>query len=294
LSRPKNSEFRVQNLEFRIPIRVLALFLLVGCGRGFQAKDQLNELTGLHSKDVKYKSNNLVPEDSKFIQFIIADKATDTYSNVKQAVGFFDKGSLINATPFPEKGPGFLASPTHRKKHYSTLELKQVLTYAAAVVKEKQPNGNPVIIGSLSLKDGGPAGEHKSHQNGTDADVFYYSRDASTLKRDMVEKRQVAKEFDAIRTYLYVKTLVQTGRVIRILVDPAIKSALCIQASLAGDSTLDNETLRRLRPTEDHEDHMHIRTYCPWNSIPECGNQLEIDLSQGTGCPIFTAHPSLQ
>lgn len=266
------------------------VFLLLGCGKGLKAKVEVNELTGLRSGDTKFKTNDLVPANRKFEEFVIKDEDAQSFYSTKQSIGRCDKGSLVNATFLPEEGDGFIASPTHRSKHYSSFELQKVITFAAKTVHDKYPKSSPIRIGNLSKMNGGPSGGHESHQNGTDADVFYYSYDSNDndLTPNMVSGGRTTKNFDAPRTYLYVKSLVSTGRVIRILVDRAVKNALCIQASLMNDSTVNNETLRRLRPTPGHTDHMHVRIYCPFNSAGHCENQLDLDISEGTGCPLFT------
>ncbi|MGE3973233.1 MAG: penicillin-insensitive murein endopeptidase [Bdellovibrionales bacterium] len=274
----------------RFQRQILAWFcifsLSVACGKGFQVKGKTSEMTGLVVKDSRYRTNQLVDENMDYEKFVSKDPATPDATYTPQSRGSFDRGSLVNASLLPSKGSGYIASPAHRLKHYSNFELQKVITFAAAEVRKKYPQGSPLEIGSLSPANGGRNGDHKSHQNGTDADIYYYSINESD-DHDMVKGGKVLDHFDYTRNYLFMKHLVSTGRVIRIFVSEEIKRALCNQAAFLGESTTVNETLRRIRPEAGHDDHMHIRTYCPFGSIPGCLDQEEISKSQGPECEVL-------
>jgi murein endopeptidase len=280
--------------KWSLPFALIsALALTSACSKGFHTKEDQQGLTGLHSGDSSYKTNNLAPPSEaykeNYKQKYKENVTKDSSAQLVQSIGYFDNGSLQNASFLPAQAPGLLASPRHRRKHYSSFELQQVLLSAAEVVHKAYPKGSPAVVASLSKEHGGET-NHASHQNGTDADVFYYSTEEGA-PNEMLAGGRLVENFDAARTYLFLKAAVSTGRVMRVFMHEKIKQALCIHAKLIGDSTTKNETLRRIQGMKNkldqrsnHSDHMHIRIYCPWNSVGACKNQTDIARDQGTNC----------
>lgn len=127
-------------------------------------------------------------------------------------------------------------------------------------------------VGDISRPDGGyfyPP--HRSHQNGLDADLLFVgeTRWRSVLDADGA----VSARFDFELNWEYWRAIVGQrmrvgGRddsvVSMILVDPAIKAAVCAWAASTGRAATPEgyEILRRLRPTAGHDDHFHIRLRC--------------------------------
>jgi penicillin-insensitive murein endopeptidase len=117
--------------------------------------------------------------------------------------------------------------------------------------------------------------------------------DESGFTEVFVKHGKLTENFDIERNWLFFHTAVSTGKIQRIFVDPAIKRLYCIlfdkqggQAQLTRGSDPVSlgeagETLRRLRPYQNHDDHMHIRLYCPAGNTA-CVSQEEV--LPGTGC----------
>jgi penicillin-insensitive murein endopeptidase len=77
----------------------------------------------------------------------------------------------------------------------------------------------------------------------------------------------------------YVKLLrrsVSYPEVARIFVNPAIKKWLC-------DNVKDDRAfLRKITPIMGHDDHFHVRLFCPADN-PGCRNQAELPADEGCG-----------
>lgn len=207
-----------------------------------------------------------------------------------QAVGFYADGSLINDLYFPLEGSGFLKVFRDRKRNYATDYLFNVISYGAKEIATKYPDGERIQIGDISKQSGGQLARHASHQNGLDADIAYLRNNHREMKPEgfggfdevFVSNGKVTANLDVQRNYEIVKHYVSTSTVNRIFMDAAIKTRLCEYAKTLQMTDLDKETLRRIRPLENHQDHMHLRIKCP-NSSPNCVTQAEPPA--GTGCP---------
>ena len=135
--------------------------------------------------------------------------------------------------------------------------------------KAKQVAGWPgILIGDMSQPRGGPMWDgHNSHQVGLDADIYLTpmpNRELSRAERELVETtdgggcepdRCGPKRLDA-GTFRGPQGRCQGTQVERIFVNPAIKKALCREA------TGDRGWLNKVRPMHGHDYHFHIRIKC--------------------------------
>lgn len=154
-----------------------------------------------------------------------------------------------------------------------------------------------------------PSG-HASHQRGTDADIWLTpspdhklsSEVRETLNAGSVLKVDSAELDMSIWSPAYtnfVRTAAQDPNVARIFVTPAIKKYLCSCKSADGKDT---EWLRRLRPWEGHDDHIHVRLKCPpgdpcveQEAPPEgdgCGDELAEWMVKTEKDPPYKSVPS--
>jgi penicillin-insensitive murein endopeptidase len=128
-----------------------------------------------------------------------------------------------------------------------------------------------LLVGDMSQPRGGPMlSGHTSHQIGLDADIWLTpmpDRILSPQEREDMEAVSMLKDpfsvDPAIFTLLQVKLIKRAAtypQVARIFVHPAIKKALCQQASQAGKDT---SWLGKVRPWWNHHYHFHIRLACP-------------------------------
>jgi penicillin-insensitive murein endopeptidase len=247
------------------------------------------------SKDESEMSGGQGPRVGEIVDDIDdspSDKPPENSKSNPQAVGFYAEGKLINDLFFPFVGEGFLKVFRDRKRNYATDYLYSVISYGAKELQRRYPDGERVQIGDISKQGGGQLSRHASHQNGLDADLSYFRKDRREMDPEgfggfdevFVKNGKVTANFDVQRNYEIIKSYVSTSTVGRVFMDAQIKTKLCEYAeSLNGLTDLDKETLRRMRPLENHKDHMHLRIKCP-KSSPDCVTQVEPPA--GTGCPI--------
>lgn len=178
-------------------------------------------------------------------------------------------GSLVNATPLPERGEGF-KRVGRQTNNWGTGFMISLLTNSSKAITDIYRE-DVIHIGGIAQEFGGPYAPHQSHQNGLDADVLFVGRTTwdSVLDENgkVTEKFQREKNWELWRMITSQK-FVQFGKVdsivSMILVAPEIKTHLCewANATDALKDPLNFEVMRRIRPTAGHDDHFHIRLQC--------------------------------
>lgn len=184
-------------------------------------------------------------------------------------------GCIAGAVELPAEGVGYRTirmSRSHFWGHPSTVAALQILGARARAA------GLPTLyMNDLSRPRGGPMSVHASHQTGLDADV---SLDVSPkypltpAQRDALDPPGLVapdrRGVDPARWRPEHVALLRlaTGLpgIDRVLVNPAIKRQLCVQA------TGDRGWLRLIRPWYGHAAHMHLHFRCPADQ-PECRDQ---------------------
>jgi penicillin-insensitive murein endopeptidase len=252
--------------------------LLVGCGAG-----EVSSGTTLAQTDAPGAN---LPDDGVFV-------------DGSSAIGFYAEGALDDAAELPDETSSIMKIFRLRRRGYSTQTLVRELVTAADAVRAAFPAGERLQVADISDANGGTLARHSSHQNGLDADVIFYRKNAyeenpntsgpGGFQESFVRSGKVTSNFDMVRNWHFVKTLVGRGQVARIFVDAAIKKAFCEQ-SVAVDPGLNSATrteiLRRLRPYPNHDDHYHVRLKCP-KGHKKCQSQSEV--SKGSGCSTASA-----
>jgi penicillin-insensitive murein endopeptidase len=138
-----------------------------------------------------------------------------------------------------------------------------------------QPRGGPMLTG------------HWSHQVGLDADIWLTPMPDHELSREEREEMSatmvVAEDRLDVDPKVWtaahlavIKTAAQDKDVERVLVNAAIKKALCRGAGT------DHAWLQKVRPWYGHDYHFHVRVGCPPDS-PECKSQPETPAGDGCG-----------
>ena len=212
-----------------------------------------------------------------------------TQGTVDQAHGFYSHGTLVNFSKFDLEGEGFMKIFVPRDRGYATYDMTQVVAIAASQLAHDYPGGERVQIGDVCAQKGGQLAHHASHQNGLDADIAYMRVNHREQNPQVitgfdelfVKNGKITENFDEERVWDFVKAIHDTGRLVRIFMDPVIKATLCEYADKIGETESQTDVLRRIRPLALHQDHMHIRITCPLNS-PTCVKQA--DPPAGTGC----------
>jgi penicillin-insensitive murein endopeptidase len=209
------------------------------------------------------------------------------------SVGSPADGALRAPVELPIEGDGYSvpARWRTRRSNWGTEELVGVVARAARAVARELPGGI-VPVGDLSRRGGGASVEHRSHQNGRDVDVFFYSLDAggrparpgeamihygtqgqavrwSPAKGIAPPAAPVpAHRFDAARNWAFVRALLtdEEAEVQWIFIDRPLAALLLKAASEAGEDPAlvarAGVIMRAPSDSEPHDDHMHVRIYC--------------------------------
>lgn len=178
-------------------------------------------------------------------------------------------GSLENDSILPRAGDGFI-SVSSPDESAGAGHLVSLLVNAAADLYARDP-GTVLRVADLSHVGGGYSyPPHRSHQNGLDADVLFVG--ATSWRSVLDGTGAVSARFDFERNWDFWRALVAQkirtkssvdSVVSMILVAPEIKTAVCEWALATGRTSLEDlDVLRRLRPTEGHDDHFHLRVRC--------------------------------
>jgi penicillin-insensitive murein endopeptidase len=199
-------------------------------------------------------------------------------------------GSLSEGKLLPAYGEGFVRVNSSDTSWGTGMMISLLENASEYYVKSFTP-GPKVHIASIAQEHGGPYGPHKSHQNGLDADIYFVGQ---TKYESVLDKGgNITAKFNPQQNWDFWKLLVSqqilskgkpTSVVYMIFIAPVLKQFLCewAKAQQILGNPLDAEVMRRLRPTEGHHTHFHLRLKCsPYHT--ECYQQNEIQ--SGTGCP---------
>lgn len=198
-------------------------------------------------------------------------------------------GSLENGSLLPEKSPG-LSSYKDPSARWGAGHMISLLTYSAADFHARHPEIT-MVVGAIAQQHGGTFPPHSSHQNGLDADVLFVG---NTRYATVLDGKTVSDRFNPELNWEYWRSLTaqkitrdgeEIPVVAAILVAPEIKTYLCSWARSSGHMTTreDIDLLKRLRPTEGHDTHFHIRLQCSPYHL-RCEQPWDPGRSSTTGC----------
>ena len=206
-----------------------------------------------------------------------------------EAIGTYSLGCAIGTQPVALDGYGWQVMRPSRDRTHAHTDMVNYITNFARKVKDELKS--VLIVGDLGLAKGGPFSlGHKSHQNGLDADIWYYTppaalkRSLSTQEREKISavslvnlrtKKLNLKNYNNYHRKL-IKTAASFDEVDRLFVNPAIKKDLC--KVYKGE-----DWLGKVRPWWQHEDHFHVRLKCPAES-KDCKLPDGYDAIKGDGC----------
>jgi penicillin-insensitive murein endopeptidase len=208
-----------------------------------------------------------------------------------ESIGFYSNGNLENAQSVFEKNIPIQKLFVARDRLFTSDDMHEALRLASEFIKNQFPDSEILQVGDLSMKRGGFADGHSSHQNGLDGDIVYlrknhYVQSPRSLDWDedfVSGAGSVSKNFNTERNFAILNYLVHNTPVTRIFVDQVLKKELCSYALKNGEIKKPSviETLRRLRPQALHRTHFHMRLGCPPNDH-NCTPQSEP--GEGSGC----------
>lgn len=212
-------------------------------------------------------------------------KVKSTAPGPAAAIGGPSNGCIGGADALPAEGTGFVSIRRHRNRYYGHPETVRLVEDLGRALSRR--TDELMMVGDLSQPRGGlMSSMHRSHQNGMDVDIWFsLAASARSANKQHQEDRDpesmVAPGGDSLgkawgnQQLFLLKAAAENPRVDRIMVNPAIKRALC--RSENGN----RKWLRKLRPWWGHDAHFHVRLKCPKGS-PKCKQQAPI--AAGDGC----------
>ena len=207
--------------------------------------------------------------------------------------GFYSHGCISGASTLPLTGTGYQVMRVFRNRYYGDPDLLQFIQELA---KAMDILGSGILVGDMGQPRGGPLPYgHASHQIGLDVDVWFWThpdqrtRVLNTDERNTLPPVSMLNANGVVDPALFtdiqiakLKAASTNPKVQRIFVNPAIKVYLC--SSLPEK---DLEWLHKLRPWPGHEEHFHVRLYCPKGST-NCTTQDAVPA--GDGCAEVLPH----
>ncbi len=206
-----------------------------------------------------------------------------------RSIGGYAKGCLAGGISLPINGPDWQVMRLSRNRNWGNPRLVDFLERLASDARAL--DGWPgLLVGDMSQPRGGPMlTGHTSHQIGLDADIWLTpmpDRILTPHEREDISAVSMLKDpfsvDPAVFTLLHVKLIKRAAsypQLARIFVHPAIKKALCQQASQVGK---DRAWLGKVRPWWNHHYHFHVRLACP-PGMEGCENQKGVSGDDGCG-----------
>jgi len=211
------------------------------------------------------------------------------------AMGTTGTGALRNAVRLPLSGDGYTVPPRWRARgnNWGTEELVDLIVRAARRVERDIP-GSELGVADLSPQFGGSTQWHRSHENGLDADLIFFTRlggkavgppnvmqvygaDGTTrppvaASGEVIDPEYTAagvRTIDVGREWALVRALV-TDPFVEVqylfVYEPLRQRLLAYAAAHGEDPALIAEAAEILRQpvgAAAHDDHLHLRIYCP-------------------------------
>jgi len=203
------------------------------------------------------------------------------------SLGTPSHGLLLGATALSADGD-FHHCYRRAEMRYGVPELVGLVERAASRVALAH-EGSILYVGEMSAEWGGDASGHSSHESGRDVDLAFFAADPRGLARKgfpvtrfdrfgvgIVEKSGKALRFDAQRNWALVEALLadEGADVQWIFASDGVKALLLRWALDHGrDAALIERAATALHQPSDsapHDDHFHVRIYCPAGSTGVC------------------------
>ena len=214
-----------------------------------------------------------------------------------QSIGYYTAGCLQGAQALPLEGPGYEAIRISRNRYWGQpVTIDFITTLSEKVRASGQAH---LYIGDIGQPRGGPAPSgHASHQTGLDVDIWFEREPGPRLASEQRENprlRSLVKSDDSgiddgVFSQQHVALLrlaAEMPHLDRIFVNKWIKQRLC--QTVTGSRAW----LNKLVVWAGHDEHFHLRLYCPPGN-PQCQGQAGYYSDDGCGEPLeiwFTRPP---
>ena len=206
-----------------------------------------------------------------------------------RSIGGYTKGCMAGGVPLSLNGPNWQVMRLSRNRMWGTPRLVDFVERLASDARAL--DGWPgLLVGDMSQPRGGPMlNGHTSHQIGLDADLWLTpmpDRILTAQEREDISAVSMLKDPFSVDPKVFtiqqvklIKRAASYPQLSRIFVHPAIKKALCEQASSVGK---DRAWLGRVRPWWNHHYHFHVRLSCP-PGADGCDGQKPVTGDDGCG-----------
>jgi LysM repeat protein len=190
-----------------------------------------------------------------------------------EAVGPTNRGRLENGVRLPPHRGYVVRTPA---RTYGTEETTRWIMGAFDAVDAKFKRTKVVRIHDISDRNGGRLRDHKSHQNGRDADISYYQDECSSHGCRFDDFR--SSDLDVARQWTLLEYWLRNGQAEMIFIDYRLQAKLYRYAKRKGvtKAQLDRwiqyprgkyEPDGVIRHFRNHEDHLHVRFVCPYSDL---------------------------
>jgi penicillin-insensitive murein endopeptidase len=203
-----------------------------------------------------------------------------------RSIGYYTSGCLAGAVAMPINGETWQVMRLSRNRNWGHPNLVKFLERLA--VKAPTVGWRGLLVGDMAQPRGGPMlTGHWSHQVGLDADLWLTPMPERELTRqereEMMATNVVADDWNDVDPEVWspahiniLKAAAKDKEVERVLVNPAIKKALC------RDVNGDRSWLNKVRPVYGHNYHFHVRIKCPAGD-KDCKPQPAVPAGDGCG-----------
>jgi len=216
-----------------------------------------------------------------------------------RSIGFYTAGCLQGAQALPLDGPGYEVIRTSRNRYWGQPEMLDFIKAFAGRLRALGQSS--LYIGDIGQPRGGPMPTgHASHQVGLDADIWFERQHGASLppaERENPRLRSLVKSDDSgiddgvfsPQHMQLLRTAAETPHVDRIFINKFIKQRLCHTV------TGDRAWLNKLVVWAGHDEHFHVRLYCPPGN-PQCQPQAGYYKDDGCGEPLdlWFTHPPVK
>lgn len=153
------------------------------------------------------------------------------------------------------------------ERAWGTTWLLDALAYAAERVRQDVPWADPLHIGDVSARQGGALPPHRQHRDGRDADVALWAAGARQAG-SFVPLGPATLDVEV--SWLFIDSLLETGRVSMLLLDPRLVQRLrahVTENNLLPPTDVDwifgaDGRPGVLRGAGRHADHLHVQVSC--------------------------------
>ena len=190
-----------------------------------------------------------------------------------EAIGPTNRGRLERGVRLPAHRGYVIRTPA---RTYGTEEATRWIVDAFNAVDGKFKRTKVVRVHDISDRDGGKLRDHKSHQNGRDADISYYQEECPSNGCRFDEFR--SSQLDVARQWTLLEYWLRNGQAEMIFIDYRLQAKLYRYAKRKGvtKTQLDRwlqyprgkyEPDGVIRHFPNHEDHLHVRFVCAYSDF---------------------------